>query len=364
MRKRLTGLSFTLFLFSFAVTAFLISAFMLYIKFLPVPQSGLPRYLASINNESLIMSINEGSEQIPLATINSFITKGQIENLYFRAMINNLPYLLIFIIVFFVISALILSKILKSQQEKQTLLLSKQLSKIDESGEAVFGHPAIKKAYSEIKSRLDSNTLDFLRLSSYVTHEQKNILSLLRAKLQLLGNKELMDDVEKVVDSLDDILTLSASSKSAGLEIIDAALVCADVCDEYKKIYPDITFDFDDSSNNRIVSRELWLNRALSNLINNAIKYAGGQICVSVSNQNKSVIITVSDEGEGINDEEIEKLFDYRYRVGQLKKDGYGIGLSLVRHVCDICDGLCWAENKESKGSVFYMVFPEALTLD
>lgn len=364
MRKRLTGLTGTLFLFSFTVTAFLIVAFILYIKLMPVPQSGLPRFLASLNNESVIISINEGSKQIPLETINGFIAKRQIENLYLSAMINNLPYLLIFIVIFFVISAMVLSNILKNQQERQTLLLAKQLSRIDESGEIVTAHPAIKKAYSEIKARLDSNTLDYLRLSSYVTHEQKNMLSLLRAKLQLLGNKELMGDVDKVVDSLDDILTLSASTKNSELEIIDATLVCADVCDEYKKIYPNITFDFDDSSNNRIASKELWLNRALSNLINNAIKYASGQICVSVSNQNKSVIITVSDEGKGIKDEEIEKLFDYRYRVGQLKKDGYGIGLSLVRYVCDICGGLCWAENKKPKGSIFYMVFPEALTLD
>lgn len=364
MRKRLTSLSGTLFLFSFTVTAFLIAAFILYIKLMPVPQSGLPLFLANINNESLIMSINEGAKQVPLEIINGFITKGQIENLYFSAMLNNLPYLLIFIIVFFAISALVLSTILKSQQEKQTLLLAKQLSRIDESDEIVSGHPAIKKAYSEIKARLDSSALDYIRLSSYVTHEQKNMLSLLRAKLQLLGNKELLDDVDKVVDSLDDILTLSASTKSSKLEIIDAALVCADVCDEYKKIYPNIAFDFDDSANNRIASRELWLNRALSNLINNAIKYAIGQIRVSVSHQNKSIIITVSDEGEGINDAEIEKLFDYRYRVGQLKKDGYGIGLSLVRYVCDICGGLCWAESRKPKGSIFYMVFPEALTLD
>ena len=182
----------------------------------------------------------------------------------------------------------------------------------------------------------------------------------MRAKLQLSGQTELIEDVDKVVDSLDDILTLSASNKGSDIEIVDAALICANVCDEYKKIYPDLSFDFDDTANTQIASRELWINRALSNLVDNAMKYSGGKIDISVSNQNGSVIITVSDEGSGINEDELEKLFDYQYRVGKLKKDGYGIGLSLVRHVCDICGGLCHAENRQEKGTMFYMVFPEA----
>ena len=102
----------------------------------------------------------------------------------------------------------------------------------------------------------------------------------------------------------------------------------------------------------------------MANIINNAIKHGKGRINVSVSNQRGSIIISVSDEGKGLDDEELEKLFDYRYRVGQLKKDGYGIGLSLVRHVCDLCGGLCWVENGETSGTVFYMVFPEVLTIN
>jgi signal transduction histidine kinase len=360
----MTSLSGTLLLFSLIITAFLIGAFILYIRIVPAPKSGLPTFLASLNNEVVLSSIESGADAIPLKTINGFITKDQIEKYYLTAIFQDLPYLLLFIVLFFIFSAVILTKILHYQQEKQMLLLAKQLSRIDENSGTVSGHPAIVKAYSRIKNRLDAYTLDYMRLSSYVTHEQKNMLSLLRAKLQLYGNNELISDVDKVTDSLDDILTLSASSDKSTMEIIDAALVCAGVFDEYKKIYHDISFDFDDSANHQIAARELWINRAVSNLINNSIKYGKGHINVSVSNQKGSIIISVSDQGSGLADEELEKLFDYRYRVGRLKKDGYGIGLSLVRHVCDLCGGLCWAENAKTDGTVFYMVFPEILTLD
>jgi signal transduction histidine kinase len=364
MRRRITALSGTLFIFSFVITSFLIAAFILYIKYLPTPQLSLPGYLANLNESFVISSLEEGSGMIPIRTINGFIAKDQIENMYFSAMLEDLPYLLLVILFIFLSGAVILSKILQRQQEKQALLLARQLSRIDENNGIVPGHPAIAKAYSDIKERLAANVQDFVRLSSFVTHEQKNMLSLLRAKLQLSCNDDLLRDVDKVVDSLNDILTLSASVNDSDPEIIDVALVCADVCDEYKKIYPDIFFDFDDSANYLIAARELWINRAVSNLVNNAIKYGKGRIEVSVSNQKGSVIISVSDEGSGLDDKELEKLFDYRYRVGQLKKDGYGIGLSLVKHVCDLCGGLCRAENGKTKGMVFYMVFPEALTID
>jgi len=360
----MTGISGALLLFSLLITAFLIGSFLLYIRIVPAPKSSLPTFLASLNNEVVISSLESGADAIPIKTINGFVTKDQIEKYYLTAIFEDLPYLLLFIVLFFIFSAVILTKILQYQQEKQMLLLARQLSRIDDNNGNVSGHPAIAKAYSEIKNRLNAYALDYMRLSSYVTHEQKNILSLLRAKLQLSGNSELVSDVDKVTDSLDDILTLSASAEKSGMEIIDAALICAGVCDEYKKIYPDISFDFDDSANHQIAAKELWINRAVSNLVNNAIKYGKGRIEVSVSNQKGSIIISVSDEGSGLADEELEKLFDYRYRVGRLKKDGYGIGLNLVRHVCDLCGGLCWVDNSITDGTVFYMVFPETLTLD
>jgi len=230
-RRRIAGLSGTLLIFSFVITSFLITAFILYIKFIPVPQLSLPRYLANLNNSYVISSLEKGSPTIPLNSIYGFVAKEQIENMYLSAILKDLPYLLGIIIFIFLTGAIILSKILQRQQEKQAIILAKQLSRIDDNGGVVPGHPAIAKAYSEIKNRLAAYALDYVRLSSFVTHEQKNMLSLLRAKLQLSGNSELVHEVDKVVDSLDDILTLSASANRGDMEIIDVALICANVCD-------------------------------------------------------------------------------------------------------------------------------------
>lgn len=359
MRGKMKGLSGTLFIYSLVITSLLILSFVLYIRLIPAPRLSLPGFLANLNDQSIVLSLEKGSSTIPLTTIDGIVAREQIENMYLSAMFRDLPYLFIAIILIFVTGAVVLSKILHSKQEKQAILLARQLARIDDHRDAVPRHPAIAKAYEEIRDKLAARALDDVRLTSYVTHEQKNMLSLLRAKLQLAGQSELVDDVDQVVDSLDDILTLSASVNSGEAELVDAALVCANVCDEYKKIYPEVYFEFDDCSNCFILARELWICRAVSNLVSNAIKYGKGRIEVSVSNRKGSVIITVSDEGNGMNQDDLERLFDFRYRVGRLKKDGYGIGLSLVRHVCDLCSGICWVEKKETGGMVFYMVFPE-----
>jgi signal transduction histidine kinase len=259
----------------------------------------------------------------------------------------------------------VLWRILNRQNDQQARFIAKELRDIDDSGKPFNQHPDIQKSYEEIKSRLDAYVGDYIRLSSYITHEQKNILSLLRAKLQLAGNAELVAEVDRVAASIDDVLTLSASKGMEHSEIMDAALVCANACDDYRKVYPEIHFNFDDEGNFQIRARELWISRAVSNLLDNAIKYGeGSSIYVAIRNKKGSVVISVADRGCGIDEESQEKLFDNRFRISHLKKDGYGIGLNLVRHVCELCGGIVWVESKIHQGTTFYLVFPEALTMD
>jgi signal transduction histidine kinase len=138
------------------------------------------------------------------------------------------------------------------------------------------------------------------------------------------------------------------------------SLICALVCDTYKKIYENIYFEFDDDGNTTILAKERWIYRAISNLVDNAVKYGEGKpIYISIKNKNNSVIVTVKDNGIGIDRNSIGKIFDNKYRINELNKDGYGIGLSLVSHVCDLCEGFVMVESELNEGSCFYLSFSE-----
>jgi signal transduction histidine kinase len=108
----------------------------------------------------------------------------------------------------------------------------------------------------------------------------------------------------------------------------------------------------------------LKLGMALTNIINNAIKFTpnGGQITLSVEQRPREVWITVSDNGVGIPDGQAEKIFDEFYQVEDhmtRRHNGMGIGLSIARGMVQAHGGRVWAESEgPNKGSTFYIALP------
>ena len=234
-------------------------------------------------------------------------------------------------------------------------------------------HAAFPKELSEIAAAfLDVNEeisclrADFENLSSFISHEQKNSLALLRAVMQNECSSVVAErttvQIDHMVKNLDDILSLSANESV--LEKVDLPLVCGMAVDEYKKVYPDISVDFDEDAALYIAGQELLVYRAVSNLIDNAVKYGQDKpVVVYVGIQRDCPYVSVEDFGIGIHMEQQEKIFENRFRIGNRKKDGYGIGLSLVRHVAELCGGFVWVDSRENCGAKFKIVFP-AFTLD
>ena len=223
----------------------------------------------------------------------------------------------------------------------------------------------IEVVFRETQEEIACLYADFENLSSFISHEQKNSLALLRAMIQNecsdVGERATAQ-LDRMVKSLDDILTLSANESR--LEKVDLSLICGMAVDEYKRVYRDITFDFDEDATLYIAAHELMVYRAVSNLIDNAIKYGADKpITVYVGTQSGCPFVSVEDQGIGISMKQQEKIFENRYRIGSRKKDGYGIGLSLVRHVAELCGGFVWVDSKENCGSKFKLVFP-AFTMD
>lgn len=153
---------------------------------------------------------------------------------------------------------------------------------------------------------------------------------------------------------------MSETRDTAAKAPVDVALVCAAVCDSYKTMQNTITFDFDEDADTEIIAKERWVYRAIANLVSNAVKYGEGKpIEVKVENKKHNVIVSVKDHGIGISPEVQEKIFNHRYRINELNKDGYGIGLSLISHVCDLCGGFATVESQINAGSIFYLSFQQ-----
>lgn len=107
------------------------------------------------------------------------------------------------------------------------------------------------------------------------------------------------------------------------------------------------------------------INSVISNLINNAVKYSpkGKPINIRCKTDGAMATVSVKDEGMGIKQEDLSRIFDRYYRVETNRTrhiSGFGIGLYLSAEIIKRHGGEIWAESEPDKGTTFYFTLPVA----
>ena len=107
------------------------------------------------------------------------------------------------------------------------------------------------------------------------------------------------------------------------------------------------------------------LHQVIYNLTDNAVKYtgAGGAVQVALSRREENVILTVADNGTGIPEEDLPRIFERFYRVDKARSraaGGTGLGLSIVSDTVKRRGGTVEAANRPEGGSVFTVRWPAA----
>jgi len=97
------------------------------------------------------------------------------------------------------------------------------------------------------------------------------------------------------------------------------------------------------------------LQRALANLIRNAVRYAGdnGPITISCSHEPGTVVLTVTDCGPGVSEQLLQRLFDPFFRVDDARtreSGGVGLGLTIVKTCIEACNGSVVCRNRQPSG--------------
>ena len=104
------------------------------------------------------------------------------------------------------------------------------------------------------------------------------------------------------------------------------------------------------------------LSRAVGNLLDNAVKYTakGGQIHVKLSQQKGQALVSVIDNGPGIQARDLPRVFEkfYRARPEQDEIPGTGLGLAIVKIITEQHGGQVWVESQPDVGSTFTIALP------
>ena len=105
------------------------------------------------------------------------------------------------------------------------------------------------------------------------------------------------------------------------------------------------------------------IQRMISNLLDNAIKYtpSGGSVTVFMNENNTQVVVSVKDTGCGISSNDLPHIFERFYRCDQSRsQSGIGLGLSLARAIARAHGGDITADSLPNQGSTFTITLPKS----
>ncbi|MEO1657925.1 MAG: HAMP domain-containing sensor histidine kinase [Pseudomonadota bacterium] len=235
----------------------------------------------------------------------------------------------------------------------------------DEVGRLSRSFRAMTAALVERIENIDSFAAD-------VSHEMKNPLTSLRSAVETLDKcktdtqrERLLEVISNDVDRLDRLISdiSSASRLDAQLateerRVISAAQLISDVTSSYKAVTdaggPMVNFWNDTDGDPKIFATPSAFGRVVRNLIDNAISFSPKNGAVTVALEKETgqrqglVLLTVTDEGPGVPEENLESIFNRFYTSrpdGATFGSNSGLGLAIARQIVKSHGGYIWCEN-------------------
>ncbi|ERM93239.1 histidine kinase [Caldanaerobacter subterraneus subsp. yonseiensis KB-1] len=219
------------------------------------------------------------------------------------------------------------------------------------------------------------------RFVSDASHELKTPLASVKALIESLINsrsqdiafyKEILQDVNGEIDRMtrlvNDLLELARLDKikSPRIKRVEVSEVISDVIDslaplaESKNV--NLTFNGKEKVFAEVDPDRFY--RMAYNIVENGIKYTheGGNVLVGLDEDEDNIYLAISDNGIGISEEVLPKIFD-RFARGDTarskKNGGFGLGLAIAKEIIDMHEGKVTVESKVGEGTTFKIVLPK-----
>jgi len=221
------------------------------------------------------------------------------------------------------------------------------------------------------------------RIIMNISHELNTPVGIIKGYLDTILSDDTMSDdlrrkfltraqqnTDRLTNLINDIIMISRLQSNKNviecikIDFHDIAFHLAEDI-SLGKIAGDMEFNIDVPEGTYIIGHEALLTNALLNLVNNAAKHSGGtQISLRwIGKEEKRHVFTFADNGVGVDQEHLPRLFDLFYRVDSgrsRKKGGSGLGLPLVHKIILSMGGDISVENAENGGLKFTFSIPSA----
>ena len=203
---------------------------------------------------------------------------------------------------------------------------------------------------------------------SAISHEFKNPISVISGYTQtLLEDKNIDQKIQdkflnkisanslkltNIIDRLRLSIKLEEGKHLVNFKELNMGKIIEDIIEDLKLTYPNRDINFQ-SNDIKIDADETMISIAISNIIENALKYSQDNIEIKINTKN----LTIVDFGIGIKESDLSKITNKFYRVSNNSwNSSLGVGLSLVKNILELHKFKLEIESVENKGSLFKII--------
>ena len=235
--------------------------------------------------------------------------------------------------------------------------------------------------FNQMLDRIQTLLTEIKEMGDNMAHDLRSPITRIRgiAEVTLTTGKSLpeyeamaantIEECDRLLDMINTMLMISKAETGVGhltREEIDLAGVIQEACRLFEPTAEDkgITLSCDVTEGNRFIGDSRMIQRMLSNLLDNAIKYSlpGGSVAISIAESDAQVAVSIRDTGIGISSNDLPHIFERFYRCDQSRSQtGIGLGLSLARAIARAHGGDITATSAPNEGSTFTIILPKLL---
>ncbi len=258
----------------------------------------------------------------------------------------------------------------KTEVTKLNLLLSHKSEELKSKADEL----------ANVNARLQNLDVEKDDFISTVTHEMRTPLTSIRALTEIIHDNPDLSSIERnqfletVVDETErmtrlinqvlDLEKLESGQLAMHLERVEMNGLVQEVVNSFNGVLKEKNqfVRLLKRSENVVQGDYDRLTQVVNNLLSNAIKYSAEQATIVVSIEGEeNVLISVSDEGKGIDSGNLDQIFDKFFQARdqtRKKPKGTGLGLSIARRIVNMHDGDIWVTSEVGKGSTFCFTLP------
>lgn len=243
----------------------------------------------------------------------------------------------------------------------------------------------LSSTLNRMLERLETAYQQASRFSADASHELRTPLTIMRGELESIGSimyaeqptqllyerigsvLEEAEHLSRIVEGLFAIARLEAGEARMGHEVFDLAELARSTVEQMQLLAEDknLSITIDAANPVFVMGDAPRLKQVIVNLFDNAIKYTpdGGAIALSVSALAAKAVFAVKDNGAGIAPDALPHIFERFYRSEKARSSsahGAGLGLSIVRSICQAHGGTVNVQSAEGKGATVTVELPLA----